>query len=81
MAISQDLGESIYGRITEILTTSETHTNLAVAVLDVFNLKAARHRLFDMPVLARSSGQATYLIVPIKVSSFTKSPSHVETNN
>lgn len=76
----QDFGESIYGRITEILTTSETDAGLAVAVLDVFDLKAARHPVFGMPVLARSSGRATYIIVPVKVGPFTERASHIETN-
>jgi len=69
---TQDSGKTIYGRVTEILTISETDTSLAVVVLDVFDLKAARHPLFGMPVLARSSGQATYIIVSVTVGPFAK---------
>lgn len=70
--IAHRIQESIYGQIVEILVVSETDANLAVAVLDVFDLKAACHPLFSMPVLARSSAQALYTIVPVKVSPFIK---------
>jgi hypothetical protein len=70
---TQESGRSIYGRITEILAASEANANsLAVAVLDVFDLKAARHPVLGMPVLARSSGQASHAIVPVKVGPCTE---------
>jgi hypothetical protein len=62
----------------QILTASETNDSLAVAVLDVFNLKAARHPVFGMPVLARLSGWASYIIVLIKVGPFTEGHGHIE---
>jgi len=76
----QDSGTSIYGRVLEILTPSETDASLAVTVLDVFGLKATRHPIFGMPVLARSGGQASYAIVPIQVGHFTERPSPAKTN-
>ena len=72
---TQDLGTSIYGRVVEILALSETDAGLAVAaVLDVFDLKAACHPIFGMSVLARSTGQALYTIVPVKVGHFVVRP-------
>jgi hypothetical protein len=61
------MGKIIYGRVTEILATSEAEADLAVVVIDIFDLKAARHPVFGMPVLARSAGKPTYIIVPVKV--------------
>ena len=77
---AQDSGTSIYGRVVEILAPSETNTGLAVAVLDAFDLKAARHPIFGMPVLARSVGQASYIVVPVKVGPFTKRPTPAKAN-
>ena len=70
----QDTNKSVHGRVVEILATSETDDDLAIAVIDVFNLKAARHHIFGMPVLARSLGQPTQVIVPAKVSLSTERP-------
>lgn len=78
MVSTQNSGKSVYGRVTEIVTPSETNAGLAVAVLDVFDLKAARHPIFGMPVLARSSGQASYIIVPVKVGVSTERSGQVE---
>jgi len=64
---AQGSGRTIYRRVTEILTTSEAETDLTIAVIDVFSLKAARHPVFGMPILARSSGKPSHIIVPVKV--------------
>lgn len=68
---TQGSGKCVYGRITEILAPSEAEADLAVAVVDVFDLKATRHPIFGMPVLARSSGKPSYLLVPVGVGLFT----------
>ena len=70
----------MYGQITEILATSKTNAGLAFAVLDVFDLKASRHPLFGMPVLARPLGQASYTIVPVEVGLCTRVSDMLKTN-
>ena len=67
----QNSGRSVYGRIAEIFAPSETSAEGAVAVLDLFSLKASRHPIFGMPVLSRSSDSDTYLVVPVEVSQCT----------
>jgi len=63
----QNSGRNVYGRIIEIVAPS-TSGNGAVAVLDIFGLKASRHPVFGMPVLSRSTDGNSYLIVHIEVS-------------
>jgi len=64
----QSPGTSVYGRIVEIFTPSETSAESAVAVLDLFGLKTSRHPIFGMPVLSRLSDNSSYLIVHVEVS-------------
>ena len=61
----------MYGRIIEIFTPSETSAEGAVAVLDLFGLKASRHPIFGMPVLSRTPPDDSYLIVHVEVSQHT----------
>ncbi|KAF9644917.1 hypothetical protein BDM02DRAFT_3157045 [Thelephora ganbajun] len=62
--------------VVEILATSETDTDLAITVIDIFDLKAACHPIFGMPILARSSGQPSYIIVPVKNIQFAFNVQH-----
>lgn len=58
----------MYGRIIEMFAPSETSAEGAVAVLDLFSLKASRHPIFGMPVLSHSSDDDSFLVVPVEVS-------------
>jgi hypothetical protein len=62
MPFYQD-GDLITGRIIEILADAES--NRAVIVLDVFQILAARHDTFGMPILTRET--MTYLAIPSTV--------------
>lgn len=59
------------GRIIEIIAPSTTSGEGAVAVLDLFGLRASRHPLFGMPVLSRSPDGDSSLIVHVEVSRCT----------
>ncbi len=56
-------GELITGRIVEIL--ADTESSRAVIVLDVFQILAARHDTFGMPMLTRET--MTYIAIPSTV--------------
>lgn len=51
----------MFGRIVEIITPSDTSTDGAVAVLDLFCLGASRHPIFGMPVLSHFPDGCPYL--------------------
>jgi len=68
----QNSGRNVYGQIVEIVAPL-TSGKGAVAVLDLFGLKASRHPIFGMPVLSRSLDCNSYLIVNVEVSQ-TRAP-------
>lgn len=54
------------GRIIEILA-NDTQTS-AVVVVDIFQVTAERHEIFDMPVLVRRYSERESQIICAKVS-------------
>jgi len=57
-------GNTVVGRVSHILARGST----SVIVLDVFQLNATRHALWNMPVLARHLNETSYMILPVAVS-------------
>ncbi|KAI0080576.1 hypothetical protein K474DRAFT_1721483 [Panus rudis PR-1116 ss-1] len=65
---------AVVGRITDVL--AENITGRAIALLEIYEVAATRHRVTNMPVLVERQGEPSSLLVPATSIQFTVNVQH-----
>ncbi|KAI0349150.1 hypothetical protein OH77DRAFT_1533351 [Trametes cingulata] len=69
-----DPTQHVIGRVEELL--ADTRSNSAIAVLDLFEVAASRHPIFDMPCLVRRMNEPSFAIIELSALKFSFNIQH-----